>query len=88
MGLNLCHTMKLWEKVVDQRLRQMTKISENQFSFMPGRSTIETIVSLGQLVEIYRAKIWQLVETYRATRKKLHVVFIDEKNLATGYLNI
>ena len=32
----MCHTMKLWERVIEQRLRHETIISENQFSFMMG----------------------------------------------------
>ena len=35
----MCHTMKLWEKFIEHKLRQNVKIIENQFRFMPGRST-------------------------------------------------
>ena len=31
----LSHTMKLWERVIEKRLRKDISISENQFSFMP-----------------------------------------------------
>ena len=66
----MSHTMKLWERVSEQRLGQKTKISENQFGFISGRSTIEAIFSLKQLMKKYRAK-----------RKNLSMVFIDlEKN--------
>ena len=34
----MCHTMKLWERIREQRLRHETTISENQFGFMLGRS--------------------------------------------------
>ncbi|XP_071695026.1 uncharacterized protein [Rutidosis leptorrhynchoides] len=37
----LSHTMKLWERVIETRLRRETKVSENQFGFMPGRSSME-----------------------------------------------
>jgi hypothetical protein len=37
------HTMKLWERVIEHRLRVMTHITINQFGFMPGRSTMEAI---------------------------------------------
>jgi len=43
--------MKLWEKVIEHMLRQNIKISENLFRFMLGRSTIEAIHLLRQLVE-------------------------------------
>ena len=37
------HTMKLWKRVIEHRLRKETHISENQFGFMPGRSTKDYI---------------------------------------------
>ena len=74
----MSYSMKLWERVMEQRNRQKTKISENQFGFMPGRSMMEAIFSLRQLIEKYRAK-----------RKNLHMVFIDLKKKCTiGYLEI
>ena len=39
----MSHTMKLWERVIEQRLRGTTQISTNQFGFMPERSIIEAI---------------------------------------------
>ena len=35
----MSHAMKLWERVIEQRLRGTTQISTNQFVFIPGRST-------------------------------------------------
>ncbi|KAF3642569.1 putative nogo-B receptor-like isoform X1 [Capsicum annuum] len=62
----LSHMMKIWERVVDRRLRKIVSISENQFVFMPGRSTTEAI----HLVR-------RLVEQYRERKRDLHMVFID-----------
>jgi hypothetical protein len=36
-------TMKLWERVIEHGLRHATTIFENQFGFMPRRSTMEAI---------------------------------------------
>lgn len=39
----MCHTqiMKLWEKVMEQRLRKQDKLFQKQFVFMLGTSTME-----------------------------------------------
>ena len=39
----ISHTMKQWERVIEHRLKVATEVSENQFGFMPGRSTMEAI---------------------------------------------
>ncbi len=62
----MSHTMKLWERVIKHRLRHTTTILENQFGFMPRRSTMESIFLLKLLME-----------KYREACKDLHMIFID-----------
>jgi Reverse transcriptase (RNA-dependent DNA polymerase) len=62
----MSHTMKLWERVIEHRLRIETDVSDKQFGFMPGRSTMEAIFLIRQLMERYREK-----------KKNLHMIFID-----------
>ena len=50
----LTHTFKIWERVLDRRVRECTDIHESQFGFMPGRSTTDAIFILKQTIEQYR----------------------------------
>ena len=50
----MSHMMKVWERVIDQRLRMEVEISSQQFGFMPNRRTTDAIFSLRQIMEKYR----------------------------------
>ena len=45
--------MKLWERVVERRLRRDFSLSEIN-GFMPGRSIVEAIHLLRRLMELFR----------------------------------
>ncbi|XP_047487973.1 uncharacterized protein LOC125038499 [Penaeus chinensis] len=62
----MAHTLKMWERVIEKRLREKVDISEQQFGFMPGRSTTDAIFAQRQLME-----------KYREGQKGLHSIFID-----------
>ncbi|GJY00765.1 retrovirus-related pol polyprotein LINE-1 [Tanacetum coccineum] len=62
----LGHIMKLWERVIERRLRRETRVLENQFGFMPERSTTEAIY-------LFRS----LIEKYKETQRDLHMAFLD-----------
>jgi hypothetical protein len=49
----MSHTMKLWEGVIEQCLRN-NEVSLNQYGFMPERSTMEAIFLIRQVMEQYR----------------------------------
>ena len=50
----ISHTMKLWERIVERRLRSDVTFSEQQYDFMPGKSTTDALFALRMLMEKYR----------------------------------
>ena len=62
----LSHTMKLWERIIDQRLRDIVSISDGQFGFKPGVGTTDAIFVIGALCE-----------KNREGNKPLDMVFVD-----------
>ena len=62
----MSHFMKICERVIDARLREIVNIRENQFGFRPGMSTTEPVFALRQLQD-----------KCRETNQDLHMVFVD-----------
>jgi len=63
----MSYSMKIWEKIIDKRIRGETAVTKDQFGFIPGMSTMEPLFNVRQLVEKYREK------------KNLSMVLIDLK---------
>ncbi|KAK3569771.1 hypothetical protein QTP86_004190 [Hemibagrus guttatus] len=62
----MSHTMKVRERVVEARLRKVVEICEQQYGFMPRKSTTDAIFALRILME-----------KYRDGQRELHCVFVD-----------
>ena len=62
----MCHSMKLWERLIEAMLRQITSIDMTQHGFHPGKSTTEPIL----ILRIIHEKCGDM-------NKELHMVFID-----------
>ena len=62
----MSHSLKIWERVIENRLRGTVTMSDQQFGFMPGSSTTDAIFALRLLME-----------KCREGQRNLHSVFID-----------
>ncbi|VDO22267.1 unnamed protein product [Heligmosomoides polygyrus] len=62
----ISHTIKIYERHVDWRLSEMVTISQEQWGFMPKRSTTDAIFPARQVMEKYRGK-----------RKPCYMAFLD-----------
>ena len=62
----MSHTMKLWERIIEARIRKEVTIAKQQFGFMPGRSTTDAIFCLRMLL-----KRWN------EGQKAVHCAFVD-----------
>ena len=62
----MCHGMKLYERLVEDRLRQVIEISSTQYGFQQGKFTTEPILALRMMQEKHLEKI-----------KNLHMIFVD-----------
>ena len=62
----LSHTFKIWERIVDARLRSIITPHETHLGFRPGRGTTDAIFM-----------IRQMMEKYREGQQNLSIVFID-----------
>ena len=62
----MSHTMKVWERIIETRLRDRVEISKQQYGFMPGKKTTDAMFALRMLIE-----------KYREGQKELHCVFVD-----------
>ncbi|MGL4932411.1 MAG: RNA-directed DNA polymerase, partial [Aeromonas sp.] len=62
----LCHAMKIFERVIDTRLRKIISISPNQCGFVRGRGTTDAIYAVRLLLERHREK-----------NQPVHMAFLD-----------
>ena len=49
----ISHTMKIWERIIEARLRDSLEISKQQYGFMPEKATTDAKFALRMLMEKY-----------------------------------
>ena len=62
----MSHKMKVWERIIETRLRDRVEISKQQYGFMPEKGTTDAMFALRMLME-----------KYREGQRELHCVFVD-----------
>ena len=62
----MSHTMKVWERIIETRLRDRVEISKQQYGFLPGKGTTDAMFALRMLME-----------KYKEGQRELHCVFVD-----------
>ena len=62
----MSHTMKVWERIIEARLRDRVEISKQQYGFIPEKETTDAMFALRMLME-----------KYREDQRELHCVFVD-----------
>ncbi|ETN81639.1 hypothetical protein RB195_013800 [Necator americanus] len=69
----LCHTMKVFERVLEARLRKIVSVSLNQCGFVKDCSTIDAIHAVRILLEKHREK-----------NRSVHLAFLDLEKAFDG----
>ena len=68
----MAYTLKMWERVIERRLRDGVSTSGRPFGVMPRRSTTDAIFALRQLID-----------KFREGKNDRHCIFIDLEKVAT-----
>ena len=62
----ISHTMKVWERIIEVRLRDTVEIRKQQYGFMSAKGTTDSMFALRMLME-----------KYRQGQREVHCVFMD-----------
>ena len=88
----MSHTMKLAERLIEARLRDITEIANNQYGFRPGKSTTKPIFILRMMQEKYREKVHlvfvDLEKAYDKVPRELLWWSLRKNNVPEGYIKV
>ena len=74
----MSHTMKVWERIIEARLRDIAEISKQQYGFIPGKRTTNTMFALRMLMEKYMEGQRELYCVYEDLEKAYNRVPLEE----------
>ena len=66
----LDHVMKVFERVIEKRLRGRVELNDMQFGFRPGRGTTDAIFIVRQMQEKYEQE-QRIMDDLRGFRKSI-----------------
>jgi hypothetical protein len=84
----MSHTIKLWERIIEHCLRGVTNVTENQFGFMPGRSTMDAIYLIRQFMERCREQIKDLKKVYDKVSRNVMWWTLQKHKVSTKYITL
>ena len=70
----MSHTIKVWDRIIEARLRDRVEISKQQYGFIPGKGTTNAMFALRMLME-----------KYRKGQRELHLSYITFADLEKAY---
>ena len=67
----MSHTMKVWERIIETRLRDRVEISKQQYGFMPGKGTTDAMFALRMLMKKVQGRSKRATLCIRGPREGL-----------------
>ncbi|KAI5100663.1 Kv channel-interacting protein 1 [Silurus meridionalis] len=74
----ISHNMKLWKRVVEARLREEVTICEQQYGFIPRKSTTDSIFALRMLMEKYKEVVMDRMTGRIRQESPGTMIFVDD----------
>ena len=66
----MSHAMKVWQRIIEARLRNRVEINEQKCGFMPGKDICQE-----RTYAMFVSRM--LMEKYREDQRELHCIFVD-----------
>ena len=90
----MSHTMKVWERIIETRLRDGVEISKQQYGFMPGKGTTDAIFAThfanlsAMILDQIWTNSWSISVKSEIYFIKSRIIFASLNSLKTGEPNL